>query len=169
MKKLLYIAAAAVLMSACTGAAGGQSEEDAALARQAEALYRDLRKVYLSYADSMKHLNPGDTIATDTTDTVAAPPLPALRKEGKGHGVLSEPEPVSAEEAMVERFERAIENVYKRYPADLDRHLSRAQNDSLWHYFNLYMAQRRRLGLSLSYDTVVPYAATPDTLLTPAR
>ena len=108
MKRLVI--GAIGLLALCGGAGCQQKEKPAVDHAQVDALYRDLRRQYIVYADSLRHVAPDDSAGTRA--------------------------------ALIARFEAGMNAIYRRYPADLDEHLSPNQNDTLWHYASLYNEAR---------------------------
>ena len=66
-------------------------------------------------------------------------------------------------QALEDRFESRIKDIYWRYPADLDYSMSEIQNDTLWHYVDLYIKARKRHGCVEYADTLaVPSDSVPE-------
>lgn len=64
-------------------------------------------------------------------------------------------------EALCERFEKKVWEINKRYPAETDFNLTPTQNDSLYHYFKVYLEVRNNLH---GIGTLMPDTVATDTL-----
>lgn len=70
--------------------------------------------------------------------------LDAYKAYGDSMARCTDTDTTGRAQALEERFERRIREIYWRYPMDLDSHLSEAQNDTLWRYAGRYIEMRRR-------------------------
>lgn len=120
-RKLAGVAAAcvaAVLTAGCS-----QDKTVAVDHSQCDALYEELRGMYIAYTDSLEHMSLNDT--------------------------------VNGSKELASRFEKRMHDIYRKYPADLDESLSPTQNDTLWHYAQLYIqARARHVGVTAVRDTL---------------
>lgn len=73
---------------------------------------------------------------------------------------LPEGDTTGRAEAVEERFERRMRDIYWRYPVNMDAHLSETQNDTLWHYACIYIEARQRRRHPELTDTVTQNADT---------
>lgn len=70
--------------------------------------------------------------------------LDAYKAYGDSMAMCADTDTSGRVQALVERFERRIKEIYWRYPMDLDSYLSEAQNDTLWRYAGRYIEMRQR-------------------------
>lgn len=93
--------------------------------------------------------------------------LAAYRCYGDSLSMLPAQDTTGRERGLEERFEQCLRDIYKRYPADLDMHITQVQNDSLWHYTDLYVKARQRhhkpTQVPDTLNTVQPDTLTPAT------
>lgn len=107
-------------------------EENNANRTQVDALYADLVETYKSYTDS----------------------LSKIKNQTSADSISENPG-----EALINRFEQRLINVYRKYPADMDMNLTEAQNDTIWQLTRLYILQRDRfLHHTMPADTITSAA-----------
>lgn len=108
--------AVSVIVALMLASCSHKNEHDADR-NQVNALYAELLETYRRYIDSLSSLR---------NDTLAGSPA------------------VNPGEALINRFEKRLVNVYSKYPADMDMNLTEAQNDTIWQLASLYFLQRDR-------------------------
>lgn len=127
MRLILTTVVSVIIASVLTSCS--REKEHEADRNQANALYAELTDTYKNYTDSLSNIKiqtPGDSLA-----------------ENPG-------------EAIINRFEQRLINVYRKYPADMDMNLTEAQNDTIWQLAQLYFKQRNRfLHHSIPSDSIL--------------
>lgn len=100
---------------------------------------------------------PAETVNTELVDALYADLLSASRAYADSLKAVSINDTTGQIDRLLSNFENRIWEVNKRYPPELDFHLTQMQNDSLYHYLSICLeirATHKRPVQTLTPDTV---------------